>query len=236
MSKDNRAGDPGSQPDHSSAKRIVFLFIFILAVALAFSVPLLKKIESVIDNSPAPGYMTFNASRYFFRVDCPETYVVNKEANGFLLDRETGLVAEIRPSHTVASEDLLAHVDDETGIVISFFYKASDEAGLAGATLGKVAEYYSEALKSGLLRNDYTDFVFSGVDVINVGNQNNDMYARDFTFADGGGRLSGTFYCAARPAAVYLICVVYEDGDIYAEYADEISEMIRSFRLTVLKD
>ena len=222
--------------DKNSAKRTVFLIIFILAVVIAFSVPLLKKIERSIDNDPEPGYMTFNASRYFFRIDCPETYVVSKEANGFLLNKETGLVAEIRPSHIEASEDLLAHVDDETGIVISFFYKATGTEIGSDAALSTVTGYFSDALGSGLLGEDLTDIVFSDVDILNVGNQNNDLYARDFKLRDGEKVINGTIYCAKRPAAAYMICVAYEDQTEYDEYSEEIADMIRSFRLTVLKD
>ena len=222
--------------NRGSAKRVIFLIIFVLAVALAFSVPLLKKLEDAIDNNPEPGYMTFNASRYFFRVDCPETYIVNKEPNGFLLNRETGLVAEIKPSHVETSEDQLAHLDDETGIKVSFFYKASKDTGLAELTLSSVTSYFCRQLKTGLLGEDLTGFAFSDVDIINVGNQNNDLYARDFTLNTGENKYKGTVYCAARPAAVYLICVMYEDGDVYSEYAEEITEMIKTFRLTVLKE
>ena len=131
--------------NNTGGKRFVFLLILVIAVVIAFSWPMVKELERVIEDKPPEGKLTFNASRYFFRYDYPENWAAEKGQGGFLMDRESGLVSVLTP--TVATKDMVSgdysgfqftpadiiNVGSEnTDLYSSYFKGYGDEANIYG--------------------------------------------------------------------------------------------------------
>ncbi|MBQ7445519.1 MAG: hypothetical protein IJS71_06255 [Clostridia bacterium] len=221
-------------------KRIFFLFLFVLVVALAFTWPLLVELErSLTEQGPGEGLVTFNASRYFFRFDHPEDWQTDKSPNGFFLDKDTGLVVTLTPAVKVkaANEDEEDVVTRHDKVKISFFYHVPD-FDPKSASLDKVMIYYQDKLRSGMLGSSVTvTEISSSVDKTNVGSEQTELYAVDFrgTSAETGS-FSGTLYVAKRAKCVYAVVVIKQSLSEYEQFRENIEDVLRSFRLTVLSD
>lgn len=209
--KNNKKGN-----SHLRVAALVFLF---LAVVIAISVPVWSRIKRVITETPEEGHTTFNASRYFFRVDYPTEWFVNREQNGFLLDDAKGLVAEISPAAEADGDKVI-----DENVKISFYYRAD------GVTLEEASQEFLSAFK-----NYYPGIEFGEPDLVNIESQKTTLVAYDFTSDEG--KTSGTLYVATRSMAHYAILLTHKtDYAGYNEYEEEIIKLLRTFRLTVFED
>ncbi len=223
--------------NNTGGKRFVFLLILVIAVVLAFSWPVIKELERVIDDKPPEGKLTFNASRYFFRYDYPEDWSAEKGQGGFFMDRETGLVSVLTPA--VATKDMdgvVFSLQKYDGVKIWFYYLAEEGVDYGEMTLQKVLEDWGKRIREGLFSDDYSGFQFTTADVINVGSENTDLYSSYFKGYGDEANLYGYIYCAKRPKCCYMVMVTYDKTEEFAMFKSDIEDVVRSFRLTVLAD
>ena len=234
MKKDNEI----PESNNTNGKRAVFMVIFILIVLLVVSWPAIIELEKAIEGGPEEGYAMFNASRYFFRYYYPEDWITDRETDGFLMNKETGLVGTLVPavklkSNIEGEEDTVIKFDS---ILMSFFYADPAEFSPKYATPERVTEYYRNRLLNGLMPELTGVFAGSNIDYDNVGNENTDLYALDFTGYRNGVKVSGILYCAKREKCIYAITLIYENSADYNRFREEIENTIRSYRLTVLSN
>ncbi len=223
--------------NNTGGKRFVFLLILVIAVVIAFSWPMVKELERVIEDKPPEGKLTFNASRYFFRYDYPENWAAEKGQGGFLMDRESGLVSVLTP--TVATKDMdgvVFSLQKYDGVKVRFYYLAEDGVDYANVTLQEVLEIWEKRIREGLISGDYSGFQFTPADIINVGSENTDLYSSYFKGYGDEANIYGYVYCAKRPKCCYMVMVTYDKTEEFSMFKSEIEDVVKSFRLTVLAD
>lgn len=161
------------------AKRIILVAAVILTVLVAVLLmirPVSNMLDGMAEEEIPAGYATYNASRYFFRFDYPEEWVVSTDTSGFgfLSDRDTGLVVTVTPARRIAATagneatagngetagspgtpaqqtgETLIPVLDETSSV-RFFYRNFEEKPL---TREEAFRLFTEALTDGSLLGD----------------------------------------------------------------------------------
>ncbi len=227
------------ESNNTNGKRTLFLLIFIIVVAVAFSWPAIIALEEAItDEGPGEGLVTYNASRYFFRFDHPEDWQTEKQQYGFLMNEETGLVVTLTPAvktENPAGGDGITVRHD--AVKISFYYNIPEGMDLKNADLDRVMDYYQDRLRSGLLGKDTGIIQMdSFVDKVNVESEKTELYSVDFRAMRDGESVYGTLYCAKRARNVCAVVLTYTSIAEFETFREEVFDVVRSFRLTVFDD
>ena len=232
------SGERYPESNNTTGKRAAFMIIFILVVVVALSWPAVIALEKAMEGGPGEGLVTYNASRYFFRFDYPKDWITEREQNGFLLDKDSGLVVELIPAtrQEAAAEggdDIITRYE---GIQLSFYYGVPSEFYPGNVTADRVLTYYKDKLRAGMADGVYNVDFLSFVDEVNVENENTELISVDFTAYCDGKKINGTMYCAKRNKCVYAITVIHDSYAEYNTFREEIDNILKSFRLTVLSD
>ncbi|MCR5056102.1 MAG: hypothetical protein K6B54_04255 [Clostridia bacterium] len=239
------------ESNNTFGKRGFFMMLLILSVVVAYVFSPLIEAEIAAESGPGEGLLTYNASRYFFRIDYPENWVKEENQNGFLLNKENGLVARFTPARkdypggdeTDEDDAVLTRYDT---VNVSFFYNVpSDVKSVYGVKSGGVnlvpaadlVDFYTERLRTGVLIKGVTGLsITSRAQLYEDEEAKTELYCTKFMAAGDDGSFSGVLYCASRPKAVYAILVTYSSVRDFELVEEEIYPVISSFRMTVLND
>lgn len=190
MSDKNNKTESGKKVKTQKQKtiRTVCIASSVLAVVIA-ALLLIKPIAGRINNAVADevpeGYKTYNASRYFFRFEYPENWLVKTDSAGFgfMYDNDTGLVLKAMPaeytgaapanndaqeSDNTEKEDNL--VVDETAAVRIYYRDFKDGRVLNSEEAFN--EFISE-INAGLMygENAAADYSFDKAEIYNGRNE-----------------------------------------------------------------
>ncbi len=231
-----------SSSDAKKKKKLIQTLCIALAVVavvvalLLIIPPIVKKVDKAISEDLPAGYVTYNASRYFFRIDYPEGWnVANDTAGyGFLQDKEKGLVVTIAPKESAGEEGTDEPENNDINDIVEkrdemfnsasarFYYRGFEDDKVLDSKAAFTA--FSEELKAGLLIGDGDESV-----EINIG--------KATTYSG----LNETFYKAdisyKIKATVKLEADIEPDGESdEAASPDELTEtkeVIKSYKGTV---
>ena len=237
------------ESNNTFGKRAFFMILLMLSVVIAYTLAPVFEKEKAAEAGPGEGLVTYNASRYFFRFDYPKEWITEYGQNGFLLDKESGLVVNLVPAVKVpvAGNDDDGVVTRYENIKLSFFYNVPSDIGSKYAKdkdgnypevpVRDLMDYYTKRLRNGLVPEvgivtkisyDYVEF--------EVEDEKTELYAADFTATKDGSSLYGTLYCARRAKAVYAIVLTYKSPYEFMTFSERVLGILSSFRLTVLAD
>jgi len=179
-------------------KIIVLIFAVVLLVAM---IPQIVS-EYLKSDEEMEGFTLYNASRFFFRFYYPDDWTIEKEASGFLMDDETGLVVVATPDSNLVS--------------VSFYYKNG------GSTMTETMVEFE---------NQFSYMTFGKIDELNVDNQKTKLVAKPISYIDEvtGKTIKGTIYYSTRSIAHYAIVVSYEDESEYEKYKGQVDSVVKSY-------
>ncbi len=239
------------ESNNTFGKRGFFMMLLILSIVAAYVFAPLLEAEIASESGPGDGLLTYNASRYFFRIDYPENWVKEENNNGFLLNRENGLVAVFTPARkdypggdeTNEDDAVITRFDN---VKVSFFYNVpKDVKSVYGVYSGgavpvpafELADFYTKRLENGLLQEGVRSVkITSAARLYDEVETKTQLYCIGFAAESDSGNITGTLYCASRPKAIYAVLVTVSSLSDYAMVNDEVQSVIQSFRLTVLDD
>ena len=245
-------------------KKIVIITAIILAVllvALLLIRPISRMLGRVITEEIPEGYATYNASRYFFRFEYPEEWVVNTDIAGFgfLSDSGTGLVVQLLPAKSV-SDDLSDSAEapgitvTDSSVSVRFYYRNFQDTALS---LEEAFREYSDALTGGTLLGDGEDSVYVTGERTEFTGDHETFYRIEYTCERSISQKTdeeeadapeetvekveyrGELYVAVRSMAYYAVVFEYEadkSGLPIVPYTTEFDTIIKSFRFSVFED
>jgi len=214
---------------------VVVAIIVLIVVAIAVSIPFYGKYEQIKEQELPEGYVTYNASRYFFRFDRPTEWLVTNDSHGFLLDSDLGLVCKMNPTiiGTKEGEDTILF----DSIEVNFFYREIEDYNNTEVSYEDIALEFENLISLGKIFPKITGNVSFGVLNLNaVENTHNELCAVEFSTMIDEDYFRGVMYLAKRPKAYYCVLVSYEDASEFNLFRGEILNVVESFRMTVLAD
>ena len=232
---------------------IALAVIAVIIVAAVVIPSVLKGLDGSSEAELPEGYVTYNASRYFFRFDYPETWRVETDSSGFgfMQEPEKGLVVTLVPAVKSGSTgenntaDSAADAEDTSesaehkyaeGITERFYYRDFSD----GKKLDSKAAFdaFSSEISEGLLCSSGEQLVSSNVSTqVQYVGSNEIFYRADITYTvssetvnDAGEKITaektykGEMFVCARSMA-YCAVVVSYDSENELQYKEFKKEL-----------
>lgn len=221
--------------------------VLIIVLVMALINPIADSIDNEISDDVPVGYVTYNASRYFFRFDHKEGWYVKNDTGefGFMQDAEKGLVVSLYPPETAEEQATEAPEDEvqddgtvkyDDRVFVNFYYRDFDE-GEKFNNSDAYSDFVSE-INSGALGEQYSTATFGKTSVYKGRNEEFCCSSVEFIDKTTNNTINGTLYVSARSMAycAVLVCYDNEADDLYKEYEEILKTTVDSFRFSVFDD
>ncbi len=227
--------------------------VVVIIVVMLLINPITKKIEGEISEDVPLGFVTYNASRYFFRFDYKEGWYVKTDTGefGFMQDPDSGLVVSLYPSsgdNTDNTETTQRPSGDvlpnnyETGYFADFYYREfPDNKAL---TPGEAFTSFCAELDPAFLskgNGTVTDVKLGKSETYKGRNEEFCSGKIEYTITDGEGNekhFSGKVYVSVRSMSycAILVCCDLGDEQLYIDNEASFKTTVDSFRFSVFDD
>ena len=227
--------------------------VVVIIIVMLLINPITKKIEGEISEDVPLGYVTYNASRYFFRFDYKEGWYVKTDTGefGFMQDPDRGLVVSLYPSSGDSLDDAVetqrpsADVlpnNYETGYFADFYYREfPDNKAL---TPGEAFASFCAELDPAFLskgNGTVTDIKLGKSETYKGRNEEFCAGKIEYTVTDEEGiekQFGGKVYVSVRSMSYCAIVVCCDSGEeqLYIDNEASFKTTVDSFRFSVFDD
>jgi len=240
----------------------IALAVIVVIIVAAVVIPaIIRGVRGTSESALPDGYVTYNASRYFFRFDHPEHWRTETDSAGFgyMQKPDKGLVVTLVPATLREKNDgegqpenssETADVDVADGVSERFYYRAFGEGKVLDSKSSFAA--FAEEISKGVLCEDGETLVSAKVaSPVEYIGTNEKFYRANVTYtvkadvADENGETlstektyNGEVFVSSRSMAYCSVIITYDSSfeDVYKKFKKDLVDAADSFRFSVFED